>query len=73
MIDWLPARKQPIKLLVGLLTKLLTLTTTKKFPSQNVKDGRLVGDHLLQVGGRVLGLVGRVQEHLLHVVVPDMR
>ena len=36
---------------------------------QYIKDGGLVGDHLLEVGGRVLGLVGRVKEHLLHVVV----
>ena len=38
--------------------------------TEDVKDGRLVGDHLLEAGRRVLRLVGRVQKHLLHVIVP---
>ena len=31
--DWLPENKEPIRSQVSSLTKLLTLTTTQKFPS----------------------------------------
>ena len=32
--DWLPENKEPIRSQVSSLTKLLTLTTTQKFPPQ---------------------------------------
>ena len=47
--DWLYKSEKPIRSQVSLLTKLLTLTKTQKFPSQ-------VGDRLVAAGG--LGLRG---------------